>query len=274
MSHPIGRVLVIAGSDSGGGAGIQADIKTITLLGGYATTAITALTAQNTQGVTGIHSVPAAFVAQQMQAVLCDIGADIIKTGMLHTRENINVIADMLEKHPDTPLVLDPVMISTSGHKLLEDDAIEVLKTRLAPRAFIITPNLPEAALLLGIDSIENAADAAIALQKKYGCRYVLLKGGHCRGNDIEDILYDGQEIHRFPHQRIQTRHTHGTGCTLASALATFLAKGYAVEDATQEALLFVQKAIEKAPGFGSGSGPLGFHAKTLRRLLLAREVA
>lgn len=266
------RILIIAGSDSSGGAGIQADIKTITVLGGFATTAITALTAQNTKGVTSILPVSDTFVADQMRAILSDIGADIIKTGMLYSREIIETIVNELEPYNTIPIVVDPVMISTSGHHLLKPDAIETLKQQLLPKAFAITPNLPEAALLLDKESIDNTEDAVKALYDRYGCHYILLKGGHMTGNTIEDILFDGQQVRRYPHKRIITKHTHGTGCTLASALATFLAKGYSATDATKEALVFVQKAIKTAPEIGEGNGPLGLNLNTLLTSLEKEE--
>lgn len=257
MPRTQGKILVIAGSDSGGGAGIQADIKTITTLGSYAATAITALTAQNTEGVFAVHPVPVDFVKQQAQVVLNDIGADVIKTGMLHTKEIINCVADLLEEFSQIPLILDPVMISTSGSKLLEDDAISALKERLISKSFIITPNLPEAAALLNLDEIIDEEAAAKEIHERYSCQYVLLKGGHSESDMIEDILYDGKNIYKYNHKRINTTSTHGTGCTLASAISTFIAQGYSVNDSVEIALKFVENAIKNAPGFGKGNGPL-----------------
>ena len=216
-----GRVLVIAGSDSGGGAGIQADIKTITMLGGFATTAITALTAQNTLGVQGIVPVPPAFVARQINSVLDDIGADAVKLGMLHSRGVIEAVAGELTQWPLQPMVLDPVMVSTSGHRLLEKDAIGALRALLFPLASIITPNLPEAELLLeGAIAPHKAPEAAQRLQEEWGCA-VLLKGGHGSGEMLVDWLCEADgTLTPYPSQRQKSTSTHGTGCTLASALA------------------------------------------------------
>lgn len=261
-----GRVLIVAGSDSGGGAGIQADIKTVTALGGYAMTAITALTAQNTLGVTGIFDVPPAFVAEQMRAVLTDLGADCIKLGMLHRREVVEVVADVLaEAAAGIPVVVDPVMVAKGGQSLLAEPAVEGLRRRLLPIATVVTPNLPEAAVLLGEagPGIDPQADAERLLA--LGPRAVLLKGGHGSGPLLVDVLAErGQAAERFESGRIPTRHTHGTGCTLASAIACGIAQGLAVRDAVARARAYVRAAIEAAPGFGAGHGPLG-HAHTVR---------
>jgi hydroxymethylpyrimidine/phosphomethylpyrimidine kinase len=220
-----GRVLVIAGSDSGGGAGIQADIKTVTALGGYAATAITALTAQNTEGVFGVVPVTADFVVQQIDLVLGDIGADCIKTGMLHSAEIIEAVTAALDAAgPGIPRVVDPVMVAKGGAALLEDSAVGALKSALIPTAAVITPNLPEAETLLGAsvpsaDAMPDAARALLAL----GPGAVLLKGGHLPGANIVDVLATADGIETFTGPRIETRHTHGTGCTLASAIATGL---------------------------------------------------
>jgi hydroxymethylpyrimidine/phosphomethylpyrimidine kinase len=257
-SIPRGRVLIIAGSDSGGGAGIQGDIKTVSALGGYAMTAITALTAQNTLRVVDVLPIPGDFVAQQMQLVLDDIGADAIKTGMLHSAAIIDAIARVLEQSaPAIPLVVDPVMLATSGAALLAPDALAALKARLIPRAAILTPNLPEAALLLGhpVTDIHAAATELLAL----GPRAVLLKGGHGEGDMLTDILVsrDVAPI-TITTPRIATRHTHGTGCAMASALATGLAQELTLEANFRRAHAYVQAAIKAAPGFGVGNGPLG----------------
>jgi hydroxymethylpyrimidine/phosphomethylpyrimidine kinase len=253
-----GRVLIVAGSDSSGGAGIQADIKTVTVLGGYAATAITALTAQNTTGVFGVLPVPPDFVRQQIAAVLEDIGGDCIKTGMLHDAGIIAAVAESLALVPDIPLVVDPVMQSTSGAPLLDPSAIGVLKQLLIPRARLLTPNLPEAEALLGrtvagADDMVGAARALIAL----GAGAVLLKGGHLPGGRLRDVVVDGEETYAFESARIATRHTHGTGCSLASAVATGLAQGMALRPAIARAHAFVQRAIATAPGYGRGRGPL-----------------
>ena len=254
-----GRVLVIAGSDSGGGAGIQADIKTISALGGFAMTAITALTAQNTLGVHGVHKVPPAFVAAQISCVLDDLGADALKTGMLGDEAVIDAICTVLEVQPRRiPLVLDPVMIAKGGAALLAEDAVAHLKRRLLPLAAILTPNLPEAEALSGMrieseDQMHHAADVLLTL----GVPAVLLKGGHLPGEEVVDLLATEAETLVFRAPRIHSRHTHGTGCTLASAVATGLAQGMSLQDAVSRGRDFVRAAIASAPGFGAGHGPL-----------------
>lgn len=254
----IARVLIIAGSDSGGGAGIQGDIKTVTCLGGYAATAITALTAQNTQGVFGIHEVPPTFIAQQIKLVLDDIGADAIKTGMLHSAEVIESVADALQ-NCTAPLVVDPVMVAKGGAPLLQQQALHALKTRLLPLATLLTPNTEEAALLTGnaITNTEDMRHAAHAL-KQLGARAVLVKGGHVPGETITNLLLDENGEHIFTVERIDSRHTHGTGCALASAIATHLGAGMPLKQAVENAQAYVSEAICHAPGFGQGHGPMG----------------
>jgi hydroxymethylpyrimidine/phosphomethylpyrimidine kinase len=259
-----GRVLVVAGSDSGGGAGIQADIKAITALGGYAATAITALTAQNTQGVHGVHVVPPAFLRQQMECVLADIGADAIKIGMLATPDTVELVADVLAPHAGTPLVLDPVMVAKGGAHLLAAEAVATIKRRLLPLATLITPNLPEAEVLAGMSipdetAMRHAAEALLTL----GVPAVLLKGGHLSGPMVQDILVSDEGMDIFTSPRQFTRDTHGTGCTLASAIAAGLAQGYTLRDAVGRARAYLQAAIAGAPGYGSGHGPLN-HAVTV----------
>jgi hydroxymethylpyrimidine/phosphomethylpyrimidine kinase len=260
-----GRVLVVAGSDSGGGAGIQADIKTITVLGGYAATAITALTAQDTFGVRGVHPVPPAFVQAQMRAVLDDIGADAIKTGMLGEAATVVAVCEVLEARASgVPLVVDPVMLAKGGATLLAEAAFEVFRARLIPLASVLTPNLPEAEALLGASIPDEAAmEAAAAALLRLGVKTVLLKGGHLPGAEVIDVLATEAGIVRFRAPRLHTRHTHGTGCTLASAVATGLAQGMALCDAVARARDYVRAAIAAAPGFGGGHGPLN-HAVTL----------
>jgi hydroxymethylpyrimidine/phosphomethylpyrimidine kinase len=268
MPRKDGRVLVIAGSDSGGGAGIQGDIKTITVLGGYASAAITALTAQNTLGVFGIHDVPDGFVEKQIRAVLEDIGADAIKTGMLNKYGVIETIADILQDYKTIPLVLDPVMVSKSGAALLQPGAVKLLIKKLIPRANIITPNVPEAELLTGrkIASVKDTHAAAKELLA-LGCKAVLLKGGHLEGDKVTDILITARETRTFTSKRIRSRHTHGTGCTLASAVATGIAQGLPLDKAVERARKYVLEAIKDAPGFGKGHGPLG-HGHILKKKL------
>ncbi|MCX7355276.1 MAG: bifunctional hydroxymethylpyrimidine kinase/phosphomethylpyrimidine kinase [Alphaproteobacteria bacterium] len=261
-----GRVLIVAGSDSGGGAGIQADIKTVTALGGYAATAIAALTAQNTMGVFGILDVPPEFVAQQMALVLDDIGADAIKTGMLHCAEVIGVVCDEIAaRAPDVPVVVDPVMVAKGGQALLQDAAQQALRDRLLPLAAVLTPNVPEAEALTGRAIVSDAdMEAAARALLAMGPKAVLLKGGHREGPVVRDLLVTREGIETFEAPRIETKHTHGTGCTLASAVATGLAQGRPLKDAVARAHAYVQAAIRAAPGLGKGKGPLG-HGHTVR---------
>jgi hydroxymethylpyrimidine/phosphomethylpyrimidine kinase len=261
-----GRVLIVAGSDSGGGAGIQADIKTVTMLDAFAATAITALTAQNTEGVHGVLPINPAFIRQQMEVVLDDIGADAVKTGMLHDAAVIDTVAAVLmERAPAIPLVLDPVMVAKGGAPLIELGAIDALKRRLVPRAAVLTPNLPEAEILCGgaIADVAAMREAARALLD-LGCGAVLLKGGHLDGDTVHDVLATAAGFTEWTSPRIATRHTHGTGCTLASAIAAGLAQGMAVTAAVARAREYVQRAISSAPGLGGGHGPLD-HAHPLR---------
>lgn len=257
-------MLIAAGSDSGGGAGIQADIKAVTALGGYAATAITALTAQNTQGVFGVLGVAPDFIQQQMRLVLDDIGADAIKTGMLADVPTIVAVCAVLEEEgvAGVPLVADPVMVAQSGDPLLEAGAVETLTQRLLPRAALVTPNLPEAEALLG-RSIEDVAAMQAAARDllDLGPEAVLLKGGHGSGPTVTDILATAEGSEAFESPRIETQNTHGTGCTLASAIACGLAQGLALRDAVVRARAYVQAAIRGAPGFGKGNGPLGHMA-------------
>ncbi|MGI4878302.1 MAG: bifunctional hydroxymethylpyrimidine kinase/phosphomethylpyrimidine kinase [Janthinobacterium lividum] len=254
----IPRVLVVAGSDSSGGAGIQADIKTVTMLGGYAATAVTAVTVQDTLGVGLVHAVPAEIVAAQMRAVLDDIGADAIKIGMLGDARVIVAVAEVL-RGVRVPVVLDPVMVAKGGAALLADTAVEALVRLLLPLATVVTPNTPELAALTGID-IEDEADAVRAAQELLGlgAQAVLAKGGHLPGAEITDWLVSGDGQTRFVGPRIDTRHTHGTGCTLASALAVGLAAGLPLATAVERARTYVFASIRHAPGFGQGHGPLG----------------
>jgi hydroxymethylpyrimidine/phosphomethylpyrimidine kinase len=261
-----GRVLIAAGSASGGGAGIQADIKTVTALGGYAATAITALTAQNTRGVFGVVPVAPAFIRQQLEVVLDDIGADCVKTGMLHDAEVIETVAATLAaKAPGVPVVVDPVMIAKGGESLLQAAAVATLKARLLPWATVLTPNLPEAEALTGhkITDPEAMARAGEALRDA-GAAAVLVKGGHLEGMRLVDVLVTAGGVRMFESERIVTPHTHGTGCTLASAIATGLAQGMALVAAVARARAYVAEAIRTAPAIGGGHGPLN-HAHTVR---------
>ena len=260
-----GRVLIIAGSDSGGGAGIQADIKSVTALGGYATTAITALTAQNTNGVHGIHEVPPAFVTQQIEVVLADIGADAIKTGMLHRTGVLQAVTAALARAaPDVPLVVDPVMVAKGGASLLDQDTRTMLRQGLIPRATVLTPNVPEAEILAEMTIADEDAMAAAGRKLlALGPKAVLMKGGHLPGAEVVDLLLTGVTVSRFSSPRIESRNTHGTGCTLASALACGLAQGLSIEASAERARAYVLQAIRTAPGLGQGHGPLN-HGHTM----------
>ncbi len=261
-----GRVLIVAGSDSGGGAGIQADIKAVTAMNGFAATAITALTAQNTEGVHGVVGIDPAFIAQQIEVVLSDIGADALKTGMLHSAEVIQVVAAGIAKFAaGVPLVVDPVMVAKGGHRLLLTEAEAALRDTLLPMAALITPNLPEAEVLVGFP-VRVEADMKRAAERlaMLGAGAVLMKGGHLEGDRVIDLLFHEGRFDRFEDGRIQSRSTHGTGCTLASAIAVGLAQKMALRDAVARARDYVRKAIETAPGFGRGHGPLN-HAVTVR---------
>ncbi|SNR76521.1 hydroxymethylpyrimidine/phosphomethylpyrimidine kinase [Methylobacillus rhizosphaerae] len=260
------RVLSIAGSDSSGGAGIQADLKTFSALGCYGMTAITALTAQNTQGVRSIHSIPPQMLRDQIDAVVEDIGVDAVKIGMLHSPEVVMTVAEALDAHRLTQVVLDPVMVSANGAKLISDEAVAVVVSELFPRALVVTPNLDEAMLLLGrkltaADELELAAEELL----KQGAHAVLLKGGHLPGHDVVDILVQesvaGQlaELHRLHSLRISTHNLHGTGCTLSSAIAAYLALGFSLPDAVQAARIYVRSALDAGSHVrtGAGIGPL-----------------
>jgi hydroxymethylpyrimidine/phosphomethylpyrimidine kinase len=249
----IARVLVIAGSDSGGGAGIQADIKTITMLGGHAMTAVTAITAQNTQGVSAVHPVPAEMVLAQIDAVADDIGIDAVKIGMIGSAFTAETIAERLKQLGDVPIVFDPVMVASSGAPLA-DEATVAAFGKLMELATIATPNLPE---LRRLTSEEDPVAAALHLVGKHGCA-VLIKGGHEEGEALADALIETDNITSWQGQRIDTTSTHGTGCTLASAIALFLAKGLSLPDAVARAREFVRVALHAAPNLGEGPGPMG----------------
>jgi len=253
-----GRVLIIAGSDSGGGAGIQADIKTVTALGGFAATAVTAITVQNSLGVFGVHPIPLEIVSAQARAVLDDIGADAIKTGMLGTVAMVETVCALLDRAHDLPAIIDPVMIAKGGHPLLEAQGIEAIRDLLVPRAGLLTPNAPEAAALTGLtvetlDDLRRAGEALMGL----GAKSVLMKGGHLAGGLVTDLLItsEGETLLQSP--RIHSRHTHGTGCTLASACAVGIAQGLSLQQAVERARRYVIEAMTRAPGYGAGHGPL-----------------
>ena len=257
MNVKIPRALTIAGSDSSGGAGIQADLKTFSALGVYAVSAVTALTSQDTLGVNGIVEIDPDFVSSQIRSVVLDIGVDAVKTGMLCNGAIISRVSSDIEELDIKNLVVDPVMISTSGNRLLDEDGIETLVSKLFPMALVVTPNLHEAAVLTGmrVECAEDMRRAAVKLWR-LGCRYVVLKGGHLQGNPI-DLLYDGSKFREYPGIRHATVHTHGTGCTFASAIAAFLARGSTVEEAVRAAKTYVGAAIAHGLPLGRGFGPL-----------------
>ncbi|WP_415901869.1 bifunctional hydroxymethylpyrimidine kinase/phosphomethylpyrimidine kinase [Neptuniibacter sp. QD29_5] len=264
-SSAIPNVLTIAGSDSGGGAGIQADLKTFSAIGAYGASAITVLTAQNTQSVKSIYPVSAEFLLQQLDAVFDDIEINAVKTGMLGNTDMVLTVASFL-KSKNVSLVIDPVMVSTSGSKLLSDDGIDCLVKHLIPIADIITPNLPEAAAMLGQSEPKDRMDMAdmAAGLLELGAKQVLLKGGHLQGEECPDIYYDGQEFIEFLSPRVNTKNTHGTGCTLAAAITAYLAKGESPATAVRLAKDYITSALRGADklNVGAGHGPVNhFHA-------------
>ena len=256
--YPKSKVLIIAGSDSGGGAGIQADIKTVTLLGSYAMTAITAVTAQNTLGVKKITPIPTRNVQKQITMILDDIGADAVKIGMLHNVSIIKCVHRILKKYKLKNIVLDPVMVAKGGAKLINRNSITYLKKLLLPLAKLITPNIPEAEVLIGCPILnkEDMIEAAKKIQSM-GSKNVLLKGGHLKSKMICDILATKKGIKVFSKRKIKTKNTHGTGCTLSSALATCLSQKKNIVKSCKISLRYVDKAIASAPGYGKGFGPL-----------------
>lgn len=269
MSVP--KALTIAGSDSGGGAGIQADIKTFQELGAFGMSAITAVTIQNTLGVDGVYPLPAAAVAGQIHAVGTDLGPDAVKTGMLFSADIIEAVADQIETFGWNRVVVDPVMIAKGGAELLRDEAVEALTRRLLPLALIVTPNIPEAEVLAGrpIASMEERREAAKTIAE-FGVKMVVIKGGHDPASDEAiDLLYDGESFTEIARPRIATKHTHGTGCTFSAAIAAELAKGASPGEAVHTARDYIQAAIEEALGIGGGSGPTNHWAYRRRKELV-----
>ncbi|MPY87853.1 MAG: bifunctional hydroxymethylpyrimidine kinase/phosphomethylpyrimidine kinase [Luteitalea sp.] len=252
------RALTIAGSDSGGGAGIQADLKTFAAHGVFGTSAITAITAQNTRGVTAVHPLAADLVIAQIEAVVEDIGVDAVKTGMLATAAIVSAVAAAADALELPRLVVDPVMVAKSGDSLLEAEAITALKLELLPRTYVLTPNAPEAAVLtdLPVTTVNEAREAARVLHR-LGARVSVIKGGHLEGDEVVDLLFDGHQFVELGGPRLNTRHTHGTGCTFAAAIAANLALGRPLEEAVRAAKTYVAEAIRHAPGIGSGRGPI-----------------
>jgi hydroxymethylpyrimidine/phosphomethylpyrimidine kinase len=259
------RILIIAGSDSGGGAGIQADIKTVTMFGGHAMTAVTAITAQDTNSVGAIMAVPTGLVIDQIDIVLADLGADAVKIGMIGSPETAEAVSERLSRLDRVPVVFDPVMVASSGAELADSATIEAFRKLMAVSR-IVTPNAPELAVLSGreVQTLEDMEDAALALCRDTGTA-VLAKGGHIRGSSVTDTLVEpGGAITEWESARIETLNTHGTGCTLASAVAAGLGQGRTLGDAVERAREYVQHAIMEAPGFGSGHGPIGHTAGTM----------
>ena len=266
------KALTIAGSDSGGGAGIQTDLKTFAALGVYGTSVITALTAQNTCGVRGIHQVPANFIASQLEAVLSDIPVQAVKTGMLGEAPAIREIVRVLKKYSQDLLVVDPVMVAQSGDTLLAPEAAAVLRDELLPLALLVTPNLPEAGVLLNRNiSDTEAMETAARDIRLLGPRHVLIKGGHLPGDEMVDIFYDGKTMHYFSAAKINTSHTHGTGCTYAAAITAFLARGCPPLEAVRQAKRFITTAISYGLNIGHGYGPTNPMGGLLRELAEAK---
>ncbi|MBL8547650.1 MAG: bifunctional hydroxymethylpyrimidine kinase/phosphomethylpyrimidine kinase [Hyphomonadaceae bacterium] len=258
---PKARVLIVAGSDSGGGAGIQADIKTVSALGGYAMTAVTAITVQNTLGVTGVHAVPPETVRAQIEAVMSDLGADTWKIGMMGSADHVRAVLEAWYAVGDgAPVILDPVMIAKGGASLLEADAIEIIANELMPVAAMVTPNAPEAAALTGVDvhDLDGQMEAADILVNRLGAWSALVKGGHIHGATVRDVLLTQSGYRVFESPRIETKATHGTGCTLASAIAAYNSRGEELEASVEKARAYLMEAIRNAPGFGQGHQPLG----------------
>lgn len=258
------RALTIAGSDSGGGAGIQADLKTFTAFGVYGSSAITAVTAQNTVGVRAIHEVPADVVAAQIDAVLEDIGADAAKTGMLFSVAIVEAVADRLRAHAFAPLVVDPVMVAKSGDALLKPDAVQAMLRLILPLAAVVTPNAPEAAVMSGVEVVdtESAREAARRIFGM-GPALVIVKGGHLDGDTSDDLVFDGRTFEVLSGRRVDTPHTHGTGCTFSAAIAACLARGMVPAAAAREARAFLQGAIEHSEPLGAGHGPVNHFWRT-----------
>jgi hydroxymethylpyrimidine/phosphomethylpyrimidine kinase len=262
VARPVPKAMTIAGSDSGGGAGVQADLKTFAALGVYGTSVLTAITAQNTVGVTAVHEIPTDVITAQIDAVISDIGASAVKTGMLSSSNIVLVVAAELERHRVGNLVVDPVMVAKSGDSLLREEAVEALRTRLVPLAAVVTPNIPEAEVLTGMTittsaDVRRAAEAVVAM----GAASVVVKGGHLEG-PATDLFYDGSRFQEFTAERIDTVNTHGTGCTFASAVAAGLATGMNTVEAVGQAKEYVTEAIRRSFAVGAGHGPLNHFYK------------
>jgi len=262
----VAKIMTIAGSDSGGGAGIQADLKTIAALGGYGTSVITALTAQNTHTVSKIHEIPTDMIKAQYEAIMDDIGASAIKIGMLSSTSIINTVAELIKQQPAPHIVIDPVMVSKSGAQLLQDDAIDALVNELLPLCTLLTPNIPEVEKLTGssVSTDEEIQNAAIELKEK-GVRASLIKGGHLNRTNIMNTLYDGDNFHKFTTERLKNTYTHGTGCTLSSAIATYLGKNISLAQAVELGIEYVSEGMTHGYMVGGGANPLN-HMHVLNR--------
>ena len=255
---PKSKILIIAGSDSSGGAGIQADLKTVTALGGYAMTAITAVTSQNTTGVSSVIAIPPKEIEKQILFTSKDIKPDAIKIGMLHSKEVIFLVARILSQLKTRKIILDPVMVAKGGFKLIDDEAIEVLKEKLLRKAYLITPNIPEAEVLTNI-KIKNVNDMITAanILLKFGVKNILLKGGHSKSKSMNDIFLNKKELKIFKNKKIKTKNTHGTGCTLSSAITTFYACGKTLNKSCELAIKYVNQSIRSNLNYGKGHGPI-----------------
>ncbi|AFM24251.1 bifunctional hydroxymethylpyrimidine kinase/phosphomethylpyrimidine kinase [Desulfomonile tiedjei] len=267
------KILTIAGSDSGGGSGIQGDLKTILSLGGYGMSVITAVTAQNTMGIQGIVPMDPDFVALQLESVLSDIGADAVKTGMLANADIVSVVAEILSKYKIDKLVVDPVLVSESGKELLEKEGISRLVDKLFPMTYLLTPNIPEAEALTGksVTTVSDMIKAGKKLQKM-GPKYVLVKGGHLQDSPV-DVLHDGSQYYEFATQRVRTRHTHGTGCTLASAIATLMGRGLPLMESIDQAKRYLYRALRFSLRIGSGIGPTNHLASITREMARTQTI-
>lgn len=270
----VAKIMTIAGSDSGGGAGIQADLKTIAAIGGYGTSVITALTAQNTMTVTKIHEIPVDMIKAQYEAIMEDIGADAIKIGMLSSPLIIQTIADLLQQQSAPHIVIDPVMVSKSGAQLLQEEAIEALINELLPHCTLLTPNIPEVEKLVGftVKSDEDIRNAALSLKNK-DVTASLIKGGHLKRPEIVNTLYDGSSFHKFTTVRLDDTYTHGTGCTLSSAIATLLGMNKTVKDAVESGIQYVSEGIKQGYTVGSGTNPLNHMHAHIQKNHIRRPV-
>ena len=262
---PKSKILIIAGSDSSGGAGIQADIKTVTSLGSYAMTAITAVTSQNTLGVYSIHPIPIGEISNQIEYTVKDISPQAVKIGMLHSKKVAKCVYNLINKFKFKKIILDPVMVSTSGKKLIDKECVNFIKSKLIKKVNLITPNIPEAEILSNV-KINNPQDMVEAIKKikLLGAKNILLKGAHLNTNEIYDLFSHGKNLYKFKNKKISTNSTHGTGCSLSSAIATNYACGKSLKNSCYSAIKYVNHAIKTAPNYGNGNGPIN-HLSSIR---------